>query len=91
MRRQSGKNMNFYPSFFSPHQFFSYLFPLVLRFQYAVPFTDKEGPLKLSPKQKRDFVDWVRPSEFCSEPKMVVGDIVDCMSIKQTVSTYIFI
>ncbi|KAI5710589.1 hypothetical protein M8J75_009955 [Diaphorina citri] len=58
---------------------------LAEKFQYAVPFTDKEGPLILSPKQKRDFVAWVRPSEFCSEPKMVAGEFVDYFSIKQTI------
>uniref|UniRef100_A0A8D8ZR91 Calpain-7 n=1 Tax=Cacopsylla melanoneura TaxID=428564 RepID=A0A8D8ZR91_9HEMI len=57
---------------------------LAEKFQYAIPFTDKEGPLILSPKQKRDFVAWVRPSEFCSEPKMVDGETVDYFSIKQT-------
>uniref|UniRef100_A0A8D8STI1 Calpain-7 n=1 Tax=Cacopsylla melanoneura TaxID=428564 RepID=A0A8D8STI1_9HEMI len=58
---------------------------LAEKFQYAIPFTDKEGPLILSPKQKRDFVAWVRPSEFCSEPKMVDGESVDYFSIKQTI------
>ncbi|XP_018915585.2 calpain-7 [Bemisia tabaci] len=55
------------------------------RFQYAIPFTDKDGLLELSPKQKRDFDRWARPNEFCSDPKMVSGSQVDCFSIKQTV------
>ncbi|XP_067003093.2 calpain-7 isoform X2 [Anabrus simplex] len=58
---------------------------LTERFQYAIPFTDKDGLLVLSPKQKRDFSRWARPDEFCEDPKLVVGQHVDCFSIKQTV------
>lgn len=56
------------------------------RFQYAIPFTDKDGFLELSPKQKPDFAKWCRPEELFSEPKMVMGHVVDYYSIKQTVS-----
>uniref|UniRef100_A0A1B6DQ37 Calpain catalytic domain-containing protein n=1 Tax=Clastoptera arizonana TaxID=38151 RepID=A0A1B6DQ37_9HEMI len=55
------------------------------RFQYAMPFSDKDGTLMLSGKQKRDFSRWARPEEFSSDPKMLVGNYVDCFSIKQTV------
>ncbi|CAH1395446.1 unnamed protein product [Nezara viridula] len=52
---------------------------------YAIPFTDKDGPLALSPKQKRDFYRWARPEEICSEPVLIAGERVDCFSIKQTI------
>ncbi|XP_014222841.1 calpain-7-like [Trichogramma pretiosum] len=55
------------------------------RFQYAIPFTDKDGLLELSPKQKPDFAKWCRPEELFSEPKMVMNHVVDYYSIKQTV------
>ncbi|KAG8229479.1 hypothetical protein J437_LFUL010053 [Ladona fulva] len=61
------------------------------RFRYPVPFSDKDGPLRLSPKQKKAFSRWARPDEIHSEPRMVAlrgkGDtaLVDCFSIKQTV------
>lgn len=51
-----------------------------------MPFSDKDGELALSGKQKRDFDHWARPEEFCSEPKIIVGNHPDCFSIKQTVS-----
>ncbi|GLH15299.1 Calpain-7 [Gryllus bimaculatus] len=46
------------------------------RFQYAIPFTDKDGLLSLSPKQKRDFARWSRPDELCKEPRLVL--VSDC-------------
>ncbi|XP_039286093.1 calpain-7 [Nilaparvata lugens] len=55
------------------------------RFQYAIPFSDRDGALQLSPKQQKDFARWARPDEFCSDPKMVVGQLVDFFAIKQTV------
>lgn len=55
------------------------------RFQYAMPFSDKDGELALSTKQRRDFNHWARPEEFCSDPKIIVGNHPDCFSIKQTV------
>lgn len=55
------------------------------RFQLSIPFTDKDGELALSPKQRRDFARWARPDEIFPEPKMVMGQNVDCFSIKQTV------
>ncbi|GFG37190.1 hypothetical protein Cfor_09323 [Coptotermes formosanus] len=54
-------------------------------FKYSIPFTDKDGFLPLSPKQKRDFGRWARPDEIYAEPKMVAGQHVDCLSIKQTI------
>ncbi|XP_046484160.1 calpain-7 [Neodiprion pinetum] len=55
------------------------------KFQYAIPFTDKDGLLELDPKQKPDFSRWARPDELFPEPKMVAGPHVDYFSIKQTV------
>lgn len=56
------------------------------KFQYAIPFEDANGRLKLSSKQSNEFDRWVRPDELCPDPKMIVGNTVDCYSIKQTVS-----
>lgn len=55
------------------------------RFQYAIPFSDRDGLLALAPKQKATFVRWCRPEELFSEPKMVIGRYVDYLNIKQTV------
>ncbi|XP_072948969.1 calpain-7-like isoform X2 [Epargyreus clarus] len=55
------------------------------KFQYAIPFEDRASELKLSSKQEQEFNRWVRPHEVSSDPKMIVGDHVDCFSIKQTV------
>ncbi|KAK6617934.1 hypothetical protein RUM43_014163 [Polyplax serrata] len=55
------------------------------RFQYAVPFTDRDGNLKLSFKQKVDFSKWCRPEEIHSEPKMIFPLGMDFHSIKQTI------
>lgn len=55
------------------------------RFQYSIPFTDRDGPLPLSPKQKRDFHKFVRLGELSSEPCIVSGIAPNYLSIKQTV------
>lgn len=55
------------------------------RFQYSIPFSDKDGYLALSPKQKREFATWIRPSEICSEPCIVYGNSPNYLNIKQTV------
>lgn len=55
------------------------------RFQLSIPFTDSDGLLTLSSDQKKKFVQWIRPDQLCSDPKMVVGDSIDFYSIKQTV------
>lgn len=62
---------------------------LAEKFQYHIPFTDKDGLLELAPNQKLDFSGWCRPEELYSEPKMVIGHHVDYYSIKQTVSNII--
>lgn len=55
------------------------------KFQYAIPFTDKDGYLALSPKQKKEFHRWVRPEEICGEACIIHGNCPDYLSIKQTV------
>lgn len=47
------------------------------RFQYAIPFTDKDGFLALSPKQIKEFGGWVRPGDICGEPCVVLGEHPD--------------
>jgi len=56
------------------------------RFRYAIPFSDKDAPLALAPKQRQNFHRWARPQELCSEPVMVANKVVDFYCIKQTVS-----
>lgn len=67
------------------------------RFKYSTPFSDPDGDLSLSPKQKLQFGGWVRPTQLtqvgvyglshsgltCTQhPKMIVA--VSSDSIKQT-------
>lgn len=58
---------------------------LTEKFQYAIPYEDRASELKLSSKQASEFSCWIRPHELCSDPKLIVGDHVDCFSIKQTI------
>ncbi|KAJ1555200.1 calpain 7, partial [Cladochytrium tenue] len=37
----------------------------------AAPFSDPDGPLRLSPKQERSFAAWCRPAEFMDAPRMI--------------------
>ncbi|CAG0887662.1 unnamed protein product [Cyprideis torosa] len=54
------------------------------RFAFPLPFTDKDGLLSLSPKQKSKLARWARPEEFCSStPKLI--EVINPFSIKQTV------
>ncbi|XP_063916671.1 calpain-7-like [Zophobas morio] len=55
------------------------------RFQYSIPFTDKDGHLALAPKQRREFSSWVRPQDLCGEPCIVDGPAPNYLNIKQTV------
>nr|CAH7759709.1 unnamed protein product [Callosobruchus chinensis] len=55
------------------------------KFQYAIPFTDKDGPLPLVEKQRKDFYKFARPEELCSDPCIVAGQFPNYLSIKQTV------
>ncbi|XP_026469343.1 calpain-7-like isoform X1 [Ctenocephalides felis] len=54
-------------------------------FNFPMPFSDRDGILELSPKQKRDFVRWSTLSELHPEPRIVSGHQVNYMDIKQTV------
>lgn len=51
------------------------------RFAYPISFSDKDGKLALAPKQKNLLSKWVRPEEFCQNPKMIEN--IDPYSIKQ--------
>ncbi|XP_065834717.1 calpain-7-like [Oscarella lobularis] len=53
------------------------------RFAYMDMFEDQDGKLLLAPKQKKNFDKWIRPSDVCSDPKMIVAISSD--SIRQTV------
>uniref|UniRef100_A0A2M4BF65 Putative cytosolic ca2+-dependent cysteine protease calpain n=1 Tax=Anopheles marajoara TaxID=58244 RepID=A0A2M4BF65_9DIPT len=55
------------------------------KFHFPLPFTDKDGPLELAPKQRRDFVQWIRVSELAEHPQLIVGDHADFYSIRQTI------
>lgn len=55
------------------------------QFVFPIPFTDKEGKLELAPKQKKEFQNWVRVSELCENPSIILGQYSDLYSIRQTV------
>ncbi|KYQ58641.1 Calpain-7 [Trachymyrmex zeteki] len=80
------KKVLLYGSHINDNEFVPFMsIDLAEKFQYAFPFTDKDGLLELAPKQKPDFAGWRRPEELYSDPKMVIGHHVDYFSIKQTV------
>lgn len=80
------KRVLLYGSHINDNEFVPFMrIDLAEKFQYAFPFTDKDGLLELAPKQKPDFAGWRRPEELYSDPKMVIGHHVDYYSIKQTV------
>lgn len=58
---------------------------LMEKFIFSIPFTDKDGFLELAPKQKRDFVQWVRLADLSENPQMIAGEHADFYSIRQTV------
>lgn len=53
------------------------------KFAYPLPFSDKDGKLILSPKQKTSFAKWVRPEDISSKPVLI--EVIDCFSIRQTI------
>ncbi|KAL3832697.1 hypothetical protein ACJMK2_024317, partial [Sinanodonta woodiana] len=53
------------------------------KFAFPVPFSDKDGKLALSPKQKERFGKWDRPESFCDNPQMIYA--ISSFSIRQTV------
>lgn len=73
-------------SWINKHEFVPFMsIDLEERFQYSLSFTDRDGLLMLSPNQKKHFLRWARPHEFCPDPKIVVNKHVDYLSIKQTI------
>ncbi|XP_029035260.1 calpain-7-like [Osmia bicornis bicornis] len=80
------KRVLLHSSHINDHEFVPFMsIDLTEKFQYAIPFTDRDGLLELAPKQKPDFARWCRPEELFSDPKMLKGPHVDYYSIKQTV------
>ena len=55
------------------------------RFNFPIPYSDKDGMLELAPKQKKEFLQWMRISELCEHPSIIMGTHADFYSIKQTV------
>ena len=55
------------------------------RFTFPIPFTDKDGMLELAPKQKKEFQGWMRISDLCENPSIILGSHADFYSIRQTV------
>lgn len=53
------------------------------QFNFLLLYDDKDGLLKLSPKQRKVFKGWVRPSDLFIAPKMM--DSVNAFNIKQTI------
>ncbi|KAG8197420.1 hypothetical protein JTE90_014905 [Oedothorax gibbosus] len=53
------------------------------RFAYPLPFSDKDGKLALSPKQRTSFSKWVRLEDISSKPVLI--EVIDCFSIRQTI------
>lgn len=53
------------------------------RFVFPAPFTDPDGPLALSAKQRERFAAWRRPADLCQQPKMVT--LISAFSVQQTV------
>lgn len=52
------------------------------KFYLSIPFTDKDGLLPLSEKQKKCLKEWLRPNEFLTEDPKII-DKVDSGTIKQ--------
>ena len=53
------------------------------RFSCLGEFTDKDGFLMLSDKQKKHFAKWLRISQLIENPTIIKS--IDCYSIKQTI------
>lgn len=59
------------------------------KFIFPIPFSDRDGLLELAPKQKREFHQWLRISELCEAPSIIIGSHPDFYAIKQTVLIFI--
>lgn len=55
------------------------------RFSFPIPFSDKDGMLELAPKQRKEFQGWIRISDLCENPTIILGPYADFFSIRQTV------
>jgi calpain-7 len=55
------------------------------QFFLPIPYSDKDGLLPLSEKQRKSLKAWMRPDEFISEPTII--EKIDSGTIKQTVIT----
>uniref|UniRef100_A0A5K3FHV0 Calpain catalytic domain-containing protein n=1 Tax=Mesocestoides corti TaxID=53468 RepID=A0A5K3FHV0_MESCO len=55
------------------------------RFAFSKPFSDEHGLIALSEKQRSHFVKWVRPSDYISDPTMIIA--VSCFPVRQTCVT----
>ncbi|KAJ7372170.1 calpain 7 [Desmophyllum pertusum] len=53
------------------------------RFAYPDYYSDKDGQLALSQKQRARFAKWLRPTELCENPEMIYA--ISSFSIKQTI------
>ncbi|XP_055947914.1 calpain-7-like [Argiope bruennichi] len=53
------------------------------RFAYPMPFSDRDGKLALSPKQRAVFNKWVRLEDISSKPVLI--EVIDCFSLRQTI------
>ncbi|KAI4456316.1 calpain-7 [Holotrichia oblita] len=83
---QEEKQVLFHTSKINNNEFVPFMnIDLSEKFQFAIPFSDRDGHLALSPKQQRDFHKWVRPDEICREPSILYGDYPNYFSIKQTI------
>ena len=79
------KRVLFHTSKINNNEFVPFMsIDLTEKFQFAIPFTDKDGFLALSPKQKKDFHRWVRPDDICKDPCVLYRE-PDYYSIKQTI------
>ena len=58
---------------------------LMERFQYAIPFSDPDGLLELSSKQKYDLGSWIRPKDICNSPCIFKNYPPNYLTIKQTI------
>ncbi|PFX26433.1 Calpain-7 [Stylophora pistillata] len=57
------------------------------RLAYPDCYSDKDGQLALSQKQKARFAKWLRPTELCENPEMIYA--ISSFSIKQVYLTII--
>ena len=52
-------------------------------------FSDKDGKLTVSPKQKQQFGKWARPEAYCDDPRVILS--VSAYSIRQVTNSDVHI